>query len=195
MPILSLRRRNNVAAAAESINDPNPVLFCAEIPQNGTRIEISFDASAFNGPDDSGDSNAATLIVTVVDARQDSNVPNTLRKIRLIGCVLSPQVWYHVAVRMTRSRMNRFSLSAPFTSKDELSIFLNGKLVLKEAMKMPEFADAGSGGGVGSKIARIGSGFSSFQKSNSSDTNAQPLEMSFFSNIEGQAGRCGSLLS
>ena len=55
-------------------------------------------------------------------------------------------------------------------------------------MKMPEFADAGSGGGVGSKIARIGSGFSSFQKSNSSDTNAQPLEMSFFSNIEGQAG-------
>eukprot|EP00986_Skeletonema_menzelii_P005916 scaffold2232_cov136-Skeletonema_menzelii.AAC.7 len=183
VPIMTLRRRNNVAATAGQ----TLVLFRAEIPHNGTRIEISFDTSAFDDPD-SGDSNAATLIVTVVDARQDSDVPNTLRKIRLIGCVLSPQVWYHVAVRMTRSRMNRFSLSTPFTSKDELSIFLNGKLVSKEAMKMPEYEDMGSGGGVGSKLAKIGSGFGSFQKSISSNTNVQPLEMSFFSNIEGQAG-------
>ena len=179
---LSVKRRSNVAAAVRKSKDPNPILFSAEILDNGTRIEISFDTSAFDDPD----SNAATLIVTAVDARHDSTVPNTLRKIRLVGCVLSPLVWYHVAVRLSRSRMSRFSLNTPFTSKDELSIFLNGKLVLKESMKMPEFSVPSNTGG--SKLAKIGSGFSSFQKSMSTNTNSQPLRSSFFSNIEGQAG-------
>ena len=190
VPLSKRGNTNATATQAERMNGPNPVLFCAQLPNNGTRIEISFDTSALFDDPDSNDSNAATLIVTAVDARNgDSNdVQNHLRKVRLIGCVLSPQVWYHVAIRITRSRMNRFTLT-PFTSKDELSIFLNGKLVLKESMKMPEFAGVGSGGGgVGSKLAKIGSGFASFHRSNPSDTNAQPLEMSFFSNIEGQAG-------
>ncbi|KAL7452019.1 hypothetical protein ACHAWC_003770, partial [Mediolabrus comicus] len=143
----------------------NAVLFCAQIPNNGTRIEISFDStSSFNDDTNGGgnDSNAATLIVTVADARHDGNTTpqnNTIRKIRLVG-------------------------------KDELSIFLNGKVVLKESMKMPEFTDGSIGGrgGVGSKLAKIGSGFGSFNRSSSSDSSSSPLEITFFSNIEGQAG-------
>ena len=122
---MSNQRKNSIA---EMTSCPNPVLFCVQIPNNGTRIEISFDTSAFDDPD--CDTNAATLIVTVADA---TSAQNASRKVRLSGCVLSPGIWYHAAVRLSRSRMNRFSL-APFTSKDE-----ENSLKSKSSLKAPIF--------------------------------------------------------
>ena len=64
------------------------------------------------------------------------------RKVRLVGCVLSSKVWYHVAVRLTRPRINRFAALATFSSREgDVSIILNGKLVLKEKKKLPKFQE------------------------------------------------------
>ena len=161
------------------------ILFCART-QNGAQIEVSFKPHSMESeqggrggqePSSSSSSTAATLFVTVKDATNDSK----LRKIRLVGCVLSTGVWYHVAVRLTRPRLSRFSLT-PFASKDEVSIFLNGKLMLREHMKMPQFPDSnGSKGGMAL-------GFGSFSSSGNNESTKVPIEISFFSNFDGQAG-------
>ena len=138
--------------------------------QNGAQIEVSFEAHSIES------TAAATLIVTVIDSSNDPKDKKSLRKVRLVGCVLSPLVWYHVAVRLSRPRLSRFSLSS-FSNKDEVSIFLNGKLMLKEHMKMPQLPD----------LKSVGKGvIASF--SQSEPKNVLPLEISFFSNFDGQAG-------
>ena len=166
----------------------NVVLFSARA-QNGAQIEVSFKSHSVEsgGSDGGSSSTAATLIVTVTDATiNDSSARPKQRKVRLVGCVLSPLVWYHVAVRLSRPRLSRFSL-APFTiSKDEVSIFLNGKLMLREHMKMPQFPESG-GAGSGSLAGSIGNTFGSFSSSNNEPTKI-PFEISFLSNFDGQAG-------
>lgn len=154
----------------------NVVLFCART-QGGARIEVSFDTRTI------GSSTAATLIVTVIDAGETdadgaaaSSVRKSLRKVRLAGCVLSSKVWYHVAVRMSRPRISRFSL-APFAAKDEVSIFLNGKLMLKEAMRMPQFPDP-----KGASKSVFGS------LVNKPDPEKMLVKISFLPHFDGQAG-------
>jgi len=155
----------------------NVVLFCART-QGGARIEVSFDTRTI------GSSTAATLIVTVIDAGEadadgaaaGSSVRKSLRKVRLAGCVLSSKVWYHVAVRMTRPRISRFSL-APFAARDEVSIFLNGKLMLKEAMRMPQFPEPrGTSKGVFGSLV------------NKPDPEKMLVKISFLPHFDGQAG-------
>lgn len=142
------------------------VLFSAR-SYRGATIEISFESHSVESMVDGSGGSVATLFVTVIDADPTSKLS---RRVRLVGCVLSPLVWYHVAVRLTRSKLSRFSL----TSKDEVSIFLNGKLMLKEHMKLPQFPDLESKGfaGFGSTV----------------EPPKGPMELSFFSNFDGQAG-------
>jgi hypothetical protein len=157
------------------------VLFRART-RSGARIEVSFESHY--GHNDAATSAAATLVITVADADASSSTGDRRgaapggppRRVRLAGCVLSPLIWYHVAVRLTRSRLGRFSL----TSKDEVSVFLNGKLMLKENMKLPQFSESRSGGRGG-----IVTGFGSFS---SAEPPRGSTEVAFFSNFDGQAG-------
>ena len=157
------------------------VLFRART-QDGGQIEISFESSCSGGSDDLF-ATAATLLVTVRDAREP-NVQKIPRKVRLVGCVLSPLVWYHVGVRLTKTKPSPFSLN--FSKTNELSIFINGKLMLRTHMKLPRFPETSSGSFSGS-LASVG--FSSFGRpaANGSKT-YQPIELTFLSNFDGQAG-------
>lgn len=164
-------------------NSQNTVLFRAR-SFDGAKIEVSFEScsSDFSAASAIGSvgSTAATLVVTVTDAHElNTHAP---RKVRLVGCVLTPLVWYHVAVRLTKSKSGPFSMN--FNNKNELSIHLNGKLMLREQMKLPKFVEqqgAFSGG-----LASVGLG--SFGRQVSSGSKTSPIELSFFSNFDGQAG-------
>lgn len=161
-------------------NRQGTVLFRART-QDGGQIEISFESCS--GSDDNLFATAATLLVTVADAH-DPNDHKIPRKIRLVGCVLSPSVWYHVAVRMTKSKPSPFTLN--FNKTNELSIFLNGKLMLRTNLKLPRFPDHSSSG-IGGSLASVGLGPFGRQVANGSKGN-QPIELTFFSNFDGQAG-------
>lgn len=154
------------------------VLFRART-QDGGQIEVSFE-SCSGGTDDIFAS-AATLLITITDAH-GPDVQKTPRKVRLVGCVLSPLVWYHVAVRLTKSKPSPFSLN----KTNELSIFINGKLMLRTQMKLPRFPDS-TNGGLSSSLASIGLGSFSRPVSNG-NKKSSPIEFTFFSHIDGQAG-------
>eukprot|EP00804_Cyclotella_cryptica_P029718 CCRYP_015200-RB/>CCRYP_015200-RB protein AED:0.21 eAED:0.21 QI:287/1/1/1/0.4/0.33/6/1735/1199 len=150
---------------------------------DGAKIEISFEAcSSDAGHGESMSSTAATLVVSVTDAHEQ-NDHAVARKVRLVGCVLSPLVWYHVAVRLTKSKPSPFSLN--FSNKNELSILLNGKLMLRDQMKLPRLPESSSGGLSGG-LTSVGLG--SFGRSMAHGNKTSPLELSFCSNFDGQAG-------
>jgi hypothetical protein len=153
------------------------ILFCAQT-KDGAKIELSFESCSGGG--DNLFVTAATLLVTVADAHEP-NVNKTPRKIRLVGCVLSPKVWYHVAVRLTKSKSSPFTLN--FNKTNELSIFLNGKLMLRTAMKLPRFPE-----NYNSLSGALGlASFGKHIAPNGSKA-LPPIELTFFSNFDGQAG-------
>ena len=74
----------------------------------------------------------STVAVLVVKTMENYNA---VASIKVNNCPLHPRVWYHVATRHTRSRLKgMFSLS----SKEQLTIFLDGKPMLTEPMKFPQ---------------------------------------------------------
>lgn len=80
-----------------------------------------------------------------------------VNKIELNSCILHERVWYHVSFRHTRSRMKGvFSLG----SREQLSIMLDGKSMLKESINFPQMKDA----------------------------NCKSLTVTFGANFEGQTG-------
>ena len=162
-------------------NQQKTILFRAR-SQDGGQIEISFESSCSGGSDDLF-ATAATLVVTVRDAHEP-NVQKTPRKFRLVGCVLSPLVWYHVSVRLTKTKPSPFSLN--FSKTNELSIFINGKLMLRTHMKLPRFPETNSGSFSGS-LASVGLSPFGRPAANGSKT-YQPIEFTFLSNFDGQAG-------
>lgn len=190
-------------SSGSSRNGENAVLFRART-DDGAWIEVAFDPCSSDP-----ESTAAMLVVTAGDVH-DPKVYKPPREIRLSGCVLTPQVWYHIAIRLTRPRVNRFSLSS-FTSKDEITIFLNGKVMLKDHMRMPNLPEPNQGGGgrlirssvVAGSLLRnsvgaggLGRGLgktlssrgSLFSKPPSSEGIESPLQVSFLLNFDGQAG-------
>ena len=61
--------------------------------------------------------------------------------IKVNNCPLHARVWYHVAIRHTRSRLKGvFSLS----SREQLTVLLDGKPMLTEAMKFPQIRNDSS---------------------------------------------------
>ena len=74
----------------------------------------------------------STVAVLVVKTMENYN---SVASIKVNNCPLHPRVWYHVATRHTRSRLKgMFSLS----SREQLTIFLDGKPMLTEPMKFPQ---------------------------------------------------------
>lgn len=83
-----------------------------------TKIEISLEPVA--------DHEACMVVVRVGDAVVNG------------GFVVLPRVWYHLAVRHTRARLKGvFSL----TTREQISIFLDGKPMLTEPFPFPKIED------------------------------------------------------
>jgi hypothetical protein len=111
--LLSLRTDNTGGAGLQ-------VLLVPEQTSCACAVRISI----FDSNDDDSNSNAATHSLDVA------------------GCVLVPRVWYHLAVRHTRSRMQGVFSLAP---RQQVSVFLDGKLILTEALPFPNMADVAMG--------------------------------------------------
>jgi hypothetical protein len=78
---------------------------------------------------------AALLAVSVIDGHKRANC------IKVTKCLLHPHVWYHVAVRHTRSRLKGvFSLS----SREQLTVIVDGKPMLSESFPFPQIHDSSS---------------------------------------------------
>jgi hypothetical protein len=72
---------------------------------------------------------AAVLAIKVIENHRVETC------IKVNNCPLHARVWYHVAVRHTRSRLKGvFSLS----SREQLTVLIDGKKMLTEAMKFPQ---------------------------------------------------------
>ena len=72
---------------------------------------------------------AAVLAIKVIENHRVQTC------IKVNNCPLHARVWYHVAVRHTRSRLKGvFSLS----SREQLTVLIDGKTMLTEAMKFPQ---------------------------------------------------------
>jgi hypothetical protein len=72
---------------------------------------------------------AAVLAIKVIENHRVETC------IKVNNCPLHARVWYHVAVRHTRSRLKGvFSLS----SREQLTVLIDGKTMLTEAMKFPQ---------------------------------------------------------
>lgn len=118
------------------------------------------------------DKAASVIAVTVYDAGH-TNVERAI----VNNCVLVPRVWYHLAVRHTRSRLKGvFSLSA----RQQISVFLDGILMLTEPLKFPGVACAEQ-----DVALRPKSFFPSLQLNTQ---NSSQVRVEFGSNFEGQAG-------
>jgi Domain of unknown function (DUF4704) len=91
------------------------------------------------------------------------------------GCVLLPHVWYHLAIRHTRARMKGvFSMSA----REQVSILLDGKSLLTEALPFPKISDTDFGDSASSILKlRRGNSHSSMN-----------VTISFGSYFAGQTG-------
>lgn len=78
---------------------------------------------------------AALLAVSVLEHHRRETC------IKVTKCLLHPRVWYHVAVRHTRSRLKGvFSLS----TREHLTVLVDGKPMLSESLAFPQIHDASS---------------------------------------------------
>ena len=119
--------------------DPSihPVLLSARTDDGGG-VEVSLVPLERQSP------NACTVSVSIYDSDK-RNVP--VRTLKVSGCVLLPRVWYHLAIRHTRSRLKGvFSLS----TRQQLSIMLDGKILLTESLVFPKMAGADARDEMGS---------------------------------------------
>ena len=111
---------------AEHFLDSSPVLLRA-VNDKGSGIEISLLPLSDDKDDD--DSPPATiLVISILESGK------TVEYIRVKKCVLHARVWYHVAIRHTRSRLKGvFSLKA----REQISVMLDGTTMLSESLKFP----------------------------------------------------------
>jgi len=110
-----------------------PITILSTKANNGTEIEIQFRTLATSSKctDADLDRTVATLCVLVRDC-QDLKLAQ--RTMKLKGHVILSGLWYHLAIRLT-TQSYRGYFSAP---RDEISIFVNGKLVLSEVFGFPK---------------------------------------------------------
>jgi hypothetical protein len=105
------------------------VLFRAE-DGSGSGIEVSLL------PLDSISTSATTPTVLAVSTLSEGK-PSQFIMVR--SCLLLPRVWYHVAIRHTRSRLKGvFSLA----SREQVSIMLDGKTMVTEPLKFPKIKES-----------------------------------------------------
>jgi hypothetical protein len=118
------------------------------------------------------DKTATVIVVTVRDAGSTEVEQAIVR-----NCVLLPRVWYHLGVRHTRSRLKGvFSLSP----RQQISVMLDGKLMLTEPLKFPSTSGQGNEMTTPPKSFLAGLQLSKLQ--------TQSLTIQFGAHFEGQAG-------
>jgi hypothetical protein len=106
------------SALLRSVNEMGSGIELSLIPVNNKTID---------------DMSAAVLAVSILEAGK------VVHCIKVTGCVLLPRVWYHVGLRHTRSRLKGvFSLA----SREQISIMLDGKIMLTEPFKFPVIYDS-----------------------------------------------------
>jgi len=81
----------------------------------------------------------ASLSTRSLTSALQSSQPQTAR---LKGCVLTPRVWYHLSLRHTKSRFRGFSLGNAV--RDEITVILDGKIMMQEALRFPRASDPSS---------------------------------------------------
>ena len=97
--------------------------------ETGSGIEISLAPLLPQG--ENCGSQQSTVAVLTIKAMENHKVVSCSK---VNNCPLHAKVWYHVALRHTRSRLKGvFSLS----SREQLTVLLDGKVMLNEAMKFP----------------------------------------------------------
>lgn len=108
---------------AERFSSSSTLLQATDQASNGIEISLlPLEEKASESP-------AATVLA--ISILQDGK---PVKCIQVQTCILHPRVWYHVAVRHRRSGLKGvFSLS----SREQISVILDGKLMLTEALKFP----------------------------------------------------------
>lgn len=106
--------------------------------EDGGGIEISVVNVDESTSSDPAATSAAALVISIFDSDPGGGEAVEVQRLRVPGCVLLPRIWYHVAVRHTRSRMKGvFSLS----TRQHVSIMLDGKVMLTEPLSFPRVSD------------------------------------------------------
>ena len=113
---------------AERFSASSTLLRVTNEAENGIEVSLlPLELNAATG------TTATVLAVSVLENGQPSQI------IRVNSCVLLSRVWYHVAIRHTRSRLKGvFSLS----SREQLSIMLDGKTMLTESFRFPKIQES-----------------------------------------------------
>ena len=131
---------------------------------DGTSFEVSFrvlgsSAGRFDN------TTAANIVFSVRDSDTSRKTPQAplSRSIEMVACPIVPRVWFHIAIRHVKS--SYLSLS-----KDEVTVFLDGKPMLTEALRFPK---------PSTLVA---------DSNQSKPHPAQPVEMTFCSGIDAEAG-------
>jgi hypothetical protein len=108
---------------AESFAASSTLLRAIDQDNNGIEVSIL--------PLENNKSKAPVATVLAISILQDGQV---IKCIKVRKCILHARVWYHVAIRHRRSGLKGvFTLS----SREQLSVILDGKVMLTEALKFP----------------------------------------------------------
>lgn len=129
-------------------------------------------------PIGSPDSPAYTIDVAIYDAGNQTPA----HRLVVSTCVLLPRLWYHLAVRHTRSRLKGvFSLS----TRQQLSIQLDGKSMMNESLPFPRLGNADLDNDFsGSTSSLLAAGL----RRNTSNTSRINLYLEVGRGFEGQMG-------
>jgi hypothetical protein len=140
--------------------EKDPVLFKIQ-SGDGTCFDISFRTlqTSENG------NSVATLVYSVHDSNKHSRLSS--RAYELHSCPIVPRVWFHIAIR--HSKKSYLSLQ-----KDELAIFIDGKLIEKKSMMFP--------------ICTTTATNSALNLNHSRHAPPQPIKIDCFSHIDAEAG-------
>jgi hypothetical protein len=115
---------------AESFKDSSTLLRVTNEAGDGTEVSLLPLSKA-----DSGSATATVLAISILEGGK------SVECVKVQNCILHERVWYHVAVRHTRSRLKgMFSLG----SREQLSVMLDGKVMATETLKFPLIRDSSS---------------------------------------------------
>lgn len=158
--------------AQNLVSKTKPIIFSMRT-SSGAGIEVALEVlgetqtSSSSSPA-SNDSVVAMLVISIYDTSVSEKTrslskkqeKNNVHQIRLKGFVLSSRVWYHLGLKHTSPRYKGYFS----TARDEVTIFLDGKVMLVEKLQYPKVV-----GGDNS-------------------TNITQTNIEFMKNFNGQAG-------
>lgn len=115
----------------------HPITLLSARSDDGGGIEVSL----VRIPTTASTTAACTIAVSVFDSEKKHR-DQPAHSVTVRGCVLLPRVWYHLGVRHTRSRLKGvFSLS----TRQQLSILLDGKTLLTDSLPFPKMEGSSNG--------------------------------------------------